>query len=131
VSKYFYNLANGRINRITFWVGIWLCFVPVYCVVYISIKPFDQFLNNLPRLWLDVAGFALVAAWAIFLISLLFRRLHDTNSEPKELNVSNWVAYDSPFAFDYRAIFKKGNPRENKYGKPPPSGVDLKGLLGL
>jgi uncharacterized membrane protein YhaH (DUF805 family) len=114
VHKYFYNLANGRINRITSLVGVLIGFVPVYCVLYIKIKPLDKFLNNLPRLWLDIVGFALVAVWAIFLHSLLFRRLHDANREPKVLNVSNWIAYDSPFAFDYGAIFKKGNPQENR-----------------
>jgi uncharacterized membrane protein YhaH (DUF805 family) len=134
--SYFYRLANGRINRSTFVTGV-LLYILVGYIVVTQGHPTDNTITvtQSPNPHLTLVGYlvdyaigiALLAVPVIFLLSLIARRLHDIGSN----NLEMYPGLLNPFIFNIRDVFKKGDLRENKYGKPPKSGIDVKGLFGF
>jgi len=119
---------HGRINRRSYFFGglLWyLCVLGFYPIIY-----FSSTFNLNPYLSL-----VLVYVWVAFLLvlnfSLLIRRLHDFGWSGW-LSLPCFILYFVPLVDLVTALvllFKAGDEKENKYGKPPKPETSLNTLF--
>jgi uncharacterized membrane protein YhaH (DUF805 family) len=116
------KLFRGRINRATYLVGL----IMVYAYAWITLAIFVS-IHYLPPSNLE-HGIVLIAGVApslIYYLSISAQRNHDLG----------WSVYgDKKLLLGEEEIVQlwiSGDPRKNKYGKPPKRGIDWKALIGL
>ncbi len=114
------HLFKGRLNRRNYLLGVFIYFLLlvlfffIEAVFHYSDSLYSSFANKI-----FASIYILIAV--IFFESINIRRFHD-------IGLSGWYFIEGQWLGIY---IREGDKKENKYGKPPPSKIDLKGLFGF
>lgn len=110
--EYFKRLFQGRMNRQTYLVGV----IPLLLILFILAE--TQSPKNPP-----VIAWIILFIDGLFLSSIHFRRFHDVGK-------SGWWGTSVKMGNGIY-LFKKGENKVNKYGKPPEPKIDIKSIFGI
>lgn len=123
VNSFLSGLFKGRLDRKRFFWGIVLFFTIRIILVEIqnsiyyagSSSPFSRFI-----------GWGTLLVFVFLCISLLVRRLHDTNRSGKKLFWA-FLGIIMPllFIWYFAIIFEKGDNNKNKYGRVPSNKINF------
>jgi uncharacterized membrane protein YhaH (DUF805 family) len=120
MKRYFHRLFEGRINRKNFVLGIaLLVFFDLFTLIILMVlDPILQVFRRsvIGNFAVTTGQILFVVIFVTFLFSFNVRRLHDVGLE------------GMVYGYD---LIRKGDKKENKYGKPPLPEIDFKGLFGF
>jgi uncharacterized membrane protein YhaH (DUF805 family) len=116
-ETYFYKLFDRRINRSTYLTGEFLNILFLLTLAFIIFINIESDVNYIPVNLKIVLVSIVFFVESLIQYSLTTRRWHDVGENGWYLLVP--------------LTFTQGEKEENKYGKPPAPGIDLKGLFGF
>ena len=120
--NYFKRLFQGRLNRRNYLISYL-----TYSIIYVSyLLKLDKIFDNN---WSESSVLIVFLLLLLYLASFFIRRLHD-------IGYTGWFILFIfvpilGIAFPILLIFRSGDKKVNKYGKPPEPKFDFKNLLGI
>lgn len=120
------RLFGGRINRRNYLVGTTLSTLLLFfIVIFLGILSPRSTRSGWLALAEDAVAWILILVMSVYTWSFQVRRAH--NIGKSGWNLSKGISD----VWEFRFLFKKGENKENKYGKPPESKIDIQSLLGF